>query len=190
MQQNPAIVIIAYNRLHCLQRLVGSVLAAHYPEGGNVTLIISIDKSDHLEVQQYAESIEWPHGDKKVISHTVHLGLKKHVLHCGDLTDQYDSVIMLEDDLLVSPWFYDYALQASEFYKADRAVAGISLYNYQIAENRFFPFHPLHDGSDVYFIQVASSWGQLFHKDKWIAFRQWLRANDTDEYEIIVHQYQ
>ncbi|MBK8659428.1 MAG: glycosyltransferase family 2 protein [Bacteroidetes bacterium] len=182
MQQNPAIVIIAYNRLHCLQRLVGSVLAAHYPEGGNVPLIISIDKSNNPEVQQYAETVEWTHGDKKVICHSEHLGLKEHVLRCGDLTEQYDSIIMLEDDLLVSPWFYDYSLQTAAYYKNDERIAGVSLYRYFHTENYYYPFHPIDDGFDIHFIQLPSSWGQMFSASHWKPFKAWLQENGEHNY--------
>ena len=51
------------------------------------------------------------------------------MLQCGDISYEYGSVIVLEDDLFVSPFFYKYAVEAQEFYRDDNRIGGISLYN-------------------------------------------------------------
>lgn len=172
---NPTIVIAAFNRPASLQRLLNSLLSAVYTNP--VQLIISIDKSNSIEVRNIAENFEWNFGFKKVVCHDKHLGLKKHILYCGSLTKEFEAIVILEDDLLVSPYFYEYAKQAYSFYKDDNAVAGISLYNYQVAESCFYPFKAIDDGSDVYFMQVASSWGQLFTNSQWTIFETWFSKN-------------
>lgn len=176
MITNPTIVVVAYNRPKPLGRLLQSLLNAHYSES-EVRLVISIDKSENKEVLKLSQQFEWKFGEKKIIQHTEHLGLKEHILRCGDLSLEYESIIVLEDDLLVSPYFYQYAKQAIEFYKDENALAGISLYNYQVAESCFYPFQAIDDGSDVYFMQVASSWGQAWTKTQWQKFRNWFSLN-------------
>ncbi|OWY25054.1 hypothetical protein C7N43_33745 [Sphingobacteriales bacterium UPWRP_1] len=176
----PAIVVPAYNRPACLQRLLQAVAVAHYPHRNEaeVTLVISIDHAAQNEsVVQIAQNFIWPFGAKTIIQQAQHLGLKQHILACGRLTQQFGSIILLEDDLLVSPWFYRYAQQALEFYEPDEQIAGISLYHYEIAENGFYPFLPVDDGSDVYFMQIASSWGQTWTARQWHGFEQWLNQN-------------
>ena len=42
---NPAIVIVGYNRINSIKRLLNSVVSAYYPEG-EIDLIISLDYSD------------------------------------------------------------------------------------------------------------------------------------------------
>lgn len=176
MAIKPAIVICAFNRPASLERLLQSLAKAHYPED-DISLVISIDKSETDAVQALATSFEWPYGTKKIIAHTQHLGLKEHVLRCGDLSLEYSAIIVLEDDLLVSPWYYLYAAAAANFYADERKIAGVSLYNYEIAESCFYPFKAVDDGTDVYFIQVASSWGQLWTQQQWQTFRQWFTQN-------------
>jgi len=173
----PAIIIVAYNRSACLRRLLEAVANANYPGGEEISLIISIDKSDVTEVIRVANDFDWKHGKKKILVHEEHLGLREHVLNCGSLSQLYDSIIMLEDDLTVAPAFYDYAMQALAFYENENEVAGISLYNYEVAESCFYPFTPLHDDADVYFMQVASSWGQAWTAEQWLAFREWLKEH-------------
>ena len=168
----PAIVIAAYNRSDCLARLLRSVESANY-DSTNIPLVISIDKSDVAEVYAIADSFDWKHGVKQIIRRPEQLGLKEHILSCADLSSKFESIILLEDDLLVSPFFYWNAQQALSFYSHDKSIAGISLYSYQIAENRFFPFYAYNDGSSVYFMQLPSSWGEVFTAASWAEFRQW-----------------
>src|SRR5574344_1345043 len=96
------IVVVAYNRLESLKRILASLSRGEYPREP-VELIISIDRGDNQEVLQYADAFPWPHGEKRVIYRPENLGLKRHILTCGDLTQDHDGIILLEDDLVVSP---------------------------------------------------------------------------------------
>lgn len=176
IEKNPAIVVSAYNREHSLLRLLNSLEQAEY-RGTPATLVISIDKSDNIKVAEVAETFHWPHGEKRIIRHQKQLGLRQHILSCGDLTAEYGSIILFEDDLFASKYFYSFAASALKFYHDDRRVAGISLYSYDISENGFNPFVPVDDGNDVYFMQVASSWGQAWTQEQWQAFRAWYQQN-------------
>lgn len=165
------IIAVAYNRPASLKRLLSSITAAYYPKDIKVPLIISIDYSGSDDCLKVAEETEWPHGPKEIIAHQNNLGLRQHILSCGDIALKNDGVIILEDDCFVSKDFYNYALQTFEFYKDEPKVAGISLYSYEYNENAGMPFQPLHDGYDVYFMQVPSSWGQIWTKQHWVNFR-------------------
>lgn len=191
MNSKAAIVVIAFNRAHSLNRLLQSIEQSVY-SANDIALIISIDKSETPEIYELADAFNWQYGVKTVLKHASHLGLKEHVLRCGDLTEEHDSVIILEDDLIVSPYFYEFASEAERFYLNDESVAGISLYNYQVAESCFYPFQAMDDGSDVYFIQVASSWGQLFTKNQWRKFRTWFKSNNeiTDKMNVPDYLFQ
>jgi hypothetical protein len=168
----PAIVVAGYNRDESLKRLLQSLSKASYPKI-NITLVISIDRSNNDNVREVAEKFTWKHGKKEVILHKERLGLKKHILVCGDLTNLYDSIILLEDDLFVSPYYYNYTVDSLRFYEEENRVAGISLYNYKMNEYVGKVFEPIHDGNDIYFIQTASSWGQAWTKEQWNGFRTW-----------------
>lgn len=175
-----AIVIAAYRRPDCLMRLLRSVELAQYPSG-NITLVISLDGPADAQVTAVAESFHWRHGPVRIIKHPQNLGLINHIFFCAGLTEEYGAVILLEDDLLVSPAYYFYALQALNAYSTQEKVAGISLYTYQVSENGFLPFVPVDDGSDVYFMQVPSSWGVLFSNEQWSAFRAFLQENNGND---------
>ena len=171
----PAIVISSFNRPKSLERLLHSISLGNYPNT-DIKLIISIDYEDselNRTCCRIAKNFKWDFGSKEVIVHKENLGLKKHILSCGDLTRIYDTVIVLEDDLYVSPNFYTYSLEANDFYYYDKKIAGISLYCHKKNILNNFPFEPIDDNCDVYFLKLASSWGQLWNKIQWGNFRKW-----------------
>ena len=186
----PAIAIAAYNRQSALQRLLNALDLADYTGYQDITLVISVDRAEvnpvANPVQKVADSFNWRWGEKKVIYHERHLGLTPNILFCGDLSEEYDAVIVLEDDLIVSPGFYHYACAAIEFYRDRDYVAGISLYSDIYNEYAQMRFIPLDDGYDNYFLQIAASWGQIWTKQQWLLFRSYYqqsieRAFDTQD---------
>jgi glycosyltransferase involved in cell wall biosynthesis len=175
----PAIVIVAYNRDWTLRRILRSLQRAVYDPPTD--LVISIDKSDNNDVVAIADGFQWDHGKKVVLAREERLGLKNHVLACGDLANDYGRIILLEDDLFVSPFFYRFAKEAASYYDNDPAIAGISLYSQRFNETATMGFRPFDDGSDVFFLQLASSWGQCWSSEQWSGFRTWYQDNPMEE---------
>lgn len=175
---NIGICVIAYNRIISLKRVLSSVANGYYDE--KVTLIISIDKSECKEVYKFADSFNWKHGEKRIIKHPVNLGLRTHVLKCGDLLNEFDALIVLEDDVSVAPSFYFYARQCVEKFYNDDNVAGISLYGFSYNYHNQMPFHPIQTDSDVYFMQCAQSWGEVWMKHSWFRFKEWYADNNSE----------
>jgi len=176
-----AIVVVTYNRPGSLTRLLGSLAQARFDE--NVPLIISIDGGGPEEVLKIAGDFKWEFGEKQILTHQKNMGLRNHILTCGDLSAKFDGIILLEDDLYVAPYFYDYALQAYQFYANDERIGGVSLYAHGYNETAQFPFIPLDDGTDVFFIQYASSWGQMWTTGQWKDFRDWYQVHRKDQIE-------
>ncbi|MCL6266233.1 hypothetical protein [Flagellimonas myxillae] len=167
------IVVVAYNRPRSLNRLLKSISEAHYPNK-NIDLIISIDKGENnQDVLELAITFEWNFGTKKVQYQETNLGLRKHILKCGGLSMEYGAVIVLEDDLFVSPNYYTYTEQALNFSSSDSSIGGVSLYNHQLNVHSRDNFMPVEDGFDNWYFQFASSWGQAWSKDQWAGFMDW-----------------
>ncbi|UAW98040.1 hypothetical protein KEM63_14835 [Halopseudomonas nanhaiensis] len=176
----PTIIVVGYNRPDSLTRLLSSLIKGHYPPG-NVRLVISLDACDTVEPRRVAEAFDWPFGEKRVLARPDRMGLREHVLSCGDLTEEYGDIIVLEDDLYVSPYFYEYATRALAYYGDDQDIAGISLYSLNFCQTSNLPFMPIDNGNaDVYFLQLAASWGQAWSARHWQEFRRWLAANGND----------
>ena len=175
------VVVIAFNRPNSLQRLLNSLDKVDW-ENDNVRLYISIDKEEaesenYKKTIQIAQSFLWNYGEKIVDCKKENLGLKQHVLQCGNLTNQYENLIVLEDDIVVSPIVYTYAKQVVNFYEGDENIAGFGLYSFQRNPANNLPFVPLNEGTDVYFMQYACSWGQIWTKERWNNFLTWYENN-------------
>lgn len=179
MNSKPTIVVVAFNRPHAISGLLKSLAKAHYPDA-NIRLVISLDYSGNPEVKQIAESFDWGFGEKHLIIHKTRLGLYKHVISCGDLTSQFGPVIVLEDDLEVSPWFYKYAVEVLSSYGENDQLAGFSLYSYQLAETSLKPMIKLKDGYPFYLLRFPSSWGQIYTREQWVGFKNWLASGHNE----------
>ncbi len=178
----PVIVVVAFDRVKSLERVLTSLSRSFCPEG--TKLIISIDNNGtNKDVYLSAQNFDWKFGEKEVIYHQERLGLRKHIIQCGDLSEKYGSVIILEDDLFVSPHFYDFAVGALSYYDDCKEIAGISLYNLPYTESSKLPFIPIKEESDIYFKQVPSSLGQAWSYNQWGAFKQWY-GTEPDVLEI------
>jgi hypothetical protein len=174
-----AVIAVTYNRPDSLTRLIKSLQSASYGDD-SVDLIISIDKNPEMEqkIIELANNYDWPYGNKQVRTFNERQGLRDHILQCGDFTNDYDAVIVLEDDLIVAENYYNYSKQALKFYENDDRISGISLYSHKKNFNNGLPFIPLKDFSDVFFIQCAQSWGQCWGKKMWSSFRKWYQSNN------------
>lgn len=174
-----AIVVVGYNRLGGMKRLMSSLLNASYPNK-DVPLILSIDASGNGELYNYVNSIDWPYGRKFVNIENERLGLIKHIFQCGGLSRKFKAVIILEDDLFVSPDFYNYVLAAIDAYGEDENVSGIALYQEETNGFVSLPFSPMNNGSDCYAMQSVCSWGEVWNQRMWTGFEMWLEKWDRD----------
>ena len=174
-----AIVVVGYNRLSSIKRLLNSLIVAHYPEK-QVPLVISIDCSGDEDLYQYVRDFKWIHGEKYVNIQKERLGLKSHIFQCGDLTRHFKAIVLLEDDLFVSPFFYEYVEKAIEAYGEEDAIAEISLYKNESNGYAGLPFLNIQDGNDVFLMQDVSTWGQCWTQQMWDKFVDW-RDSHTEE---------
>ena len=177
-----AIVLVCYNRLDGLKRLLSSLENVNFDGRHDIELIFSIDNSGTTIVKDYADQYEWPYGHKTVRAFPERQGLKKHILQCGDFTQAYDVVVVLEDDIFVSDSMYHFAYQAADYYWTDERIAGISLYSFQKNWLKWLiRFEPQRSIYDVFFLKVAQSWGQVWTRNKWAQFKEWYQGHEVFE---------
>ncbi len=175
-----AIVVVGYNRLNSIKRLLESLLLAKY-DSNDIPLVISIDNSGDEELYGYVRNFTWPFGGKYVNIQTTRLGLLKHIYQCGDLTQYFKAIILLEDDLFVSPVFYSYAKKTVERYGDSEDIAEISLYKNEINGFVGLPFETIQTGYDVFLAKDVSTWGQCWTKQMWDGFTRWRDAHTEED---------
>jgi hypothetical protein len=186
----PAIVVIAYDRPHTLQRLLASLDAADYPAGADVQLVISVDQgpsSGRRSVLELANRFEWRFGPKRVIEQPEHLGVVGHFRASGGLSGEYGAVILLEDDLTVAPPFHAFAAQVLARYDEEDRVGGVCLYDLWFNGFTQLPFRSLDDGNDVYFVQLPYTQGCAFTASQWSRFEAWWERNPGVEADVALH---
>ena len=168
----PAIIIPAYSRPLALKRLLISINNADFTSN-DIQLIISLDGGASESVRNVARNFTFRNGVFSIIEQPENLGLRKHIIWCGDQSEVYGSVILLEDDLYVDRYFYLFTSQSLEYYQHDEQISGISLYSYAYNPIAKLTFEPMHNGYSGFFMQVPSSWGQAWTAGQWGRFKNW-----------------
>lgn len=174
----PAIVAVGYNRPDGMKRLLDSIGCAQF-NTSDIPLIVSIDESNRSdEVEQVARNFKWEHGPLEIRRFPERQGLRKHIIQCGDFSEKYGAVIILEDDLVVAEDFYTYTCNAHEKYSEDERVCGISLYSHYVNQFSHIPFTTMPNGFDVYLGDMVVTWGQSWTCAQWMRFKNWYYAHE------------
>lgn len=169
----PAIVAVGYNRPDGMKRLLDSIGRATY-NCDDVPLIVSIDESNRSnEVEAIAKAFKWTHGTKEIRRFPGRQGLRKHIVQCGDYSEKYGAVIILEDDLIVAEDFYSYVCAAHEKYGDEESVCGVALYSFSCNVFTHYLFSPVPSLFDVYLCGVVITWGQSWNARQWKNFKSW-----------------
>ncbi|MEX9841464.1 glycosyltransferase family 2 protein [Providencia rettgeri] len=177
--KSAVICIVGYNRVYPLINLISSVIELTKNKD-DIEVIVSLDYSDMQNT--ICDLLLSFKNNIRVIKHPKNLGLKKHIIQCGDilLNEEYKYLLLLEDDLEISPYIYDYIQEALYAVKDQNNIAGISLYSYRISEGDLLRFSPIEDGYDNYYLSFPSSWGQVWTPAMWKDFKDWFNINDCD----------
>jgi len=174
----PAIVTVGYNRPESMKRLLTSIQNATF-KYTDIPLIISIDESELSdEVEKVAKEFYWKYGTKEIRRFPNRQGLRRHIIQCGDYSEKYGAVIILEDDLVVAEDFYSYVCTAHEFYSDNALICGVSLYSYHSNVFTRFTFSPTPSMYDVYLGDMIVTWGQSWTSHQWLRFKQWYIENE------------
>lgn len=165
MTTNP-IAIFTYNRPNHTDRLLDSLARNARLEACN--LFIFCDgprKPDHIAgveasrrvVRQWAGRL-----GAQVIERAENLGLARSIAGgVSDLCAQYGRVIVLEDDMVLSPDFLNYMLQGLDRYQDDPAV-------YQISGHMFPVAHPARPAT--FFLPLTTTLGWATWDRAWQVF--------------------
>ena len=167
------IVLFTYNRLWHTQK---TIQALKNNELANESeLIIYSDgaknKSAYESVSQVRDYVETVDGFKKVtiISREKNWGLANSIIDgVSQAIKKHGKVIVLEDDLVTSPFFLRYMNDALEFYKDENEVMHISGYIYPIDNKNL---------NDTFFIKPDTCWGWATWDRAWKYFKK-----DTNYY--------
>ena len=167
------IVLFTYNRLWHTQKTIEALKSNELASKSE--LIIYVDgaknKSVYESVSQVRDYVETIDGFKKVtiISREKNWGLANSIIDgVSQAIKKHGKVIVLEDDLVTSPFFLRYMNDALEFYKDENEVMHISGYIYPIDNKNL---------NDTFFIKPDTCWGWATWDRAWKYFKK-----DTNYY--------
>lgn len=180
----PRTVIVGYRKEASLKRLLSKILKSSKVYD-DIVVTISLDGGASIEVKSIAEQFRNLIGEDKceIIQQKVNLGLREHIIKCGDLTKQYESIILFEDDIYPDLHYFLYAQRSIEYFSKIDQVSQIALYSPRYNETANLPFTPAsRSGKANYFMQIPCSWGQIWTRDQWHEFRVWYETNKSIDF--------
>ncbi|VAW12775.1 hypothetical protein MNBD_BACTEROID03-188 [hydrothermal vent metagenome] len=159
------IALFTFNRLNVLKQTVISLQNCRLAKESDLHIFSDAakDKRDYDIVVQVREYLKTVIGFKNITIHyaQTNMGLAKSILNgVSEILKVNESVIVLEDDLVVSSNFLSYTNQALNEYKTNPDILSISGYSFPIKVPEKYQY-------DNYFTKRASSWGWATWKNKW-----------------------
>ena len=165
------IILFVYNRLDHTQGVIETLSKNFLAKESELYVFSDAAKSENgLEkvnaVREYIRDITWHGRFKKVsiIEAENNKGLANSVI--GGVTEiirEYGKVIVVEDDLLLSPYFLNYMNDALDYYQDDKKIWSISGYS--------FPMKSLKKYShDIFYSYRGCSWGWATWDRAWKHF--------------------
>jgi hypothetical protein len=159
------ICVFTYSRLEHTRQLIESL--KKNPESSKTDLTIFVDGPKNEEarpsvekVRDYVVSLEG-FRSLTVIERTENLGLARSIiLGVTQMLEKSESVIVLEDDLVLSPSFLKYMNEGLTKFADQPEVASIHGYLYPLLEKP----------SECFFIRGADCWGWATWKRAWPFF--------------------
>lgn len=163
------VVLFVYGRPIHTQRTIDALL--QNPESKDTDLIVYSDgpkqHNDTEKVESVREIIKKTSGFKSInlIERTENLGLAANIIDgVTKVCEEYGKVIVLEDDIVTSPFFLNFMNSALNKYQSNEKVWHISGWNYPLKNPEELP--------ETFFWRTMNCWGWATWKDRWQYFEK------------------
>lgn len=156
-----AIAVIAYQRPTHLAETLRNLAHNYNIQSSPLYIFIdgpkdssrqSIAYKNYLAVQSCAKKFSWQ-GKKYLLASKHNRGLQMGVRYAIDtVLSDHKSILIVEDDIVTSPYFYRFMSQALRKYRTANAVGAICAHCYPFPRKIFNPLQP-------YFLRHFACWG-------------------------------
>ncbi len=173
MKNLAPIVLFVYNRPWHTRQTIEALQKNELAKDSELFIFSDAPKNKEAEekVKKIREYIKTIDGFKKItiIERDKNWGLAANIIDgVTEIVNKYGKIIVLEDDLVTSPYFLKFMNEALEFYKNEEKVWHISGYVYPINNQGL---------DDTYFIKPTSCWGWATWARVWKHYKK-----DSDYY--------
>ena len=161
------IALFVYNRPWHTQQTIEALQKNELAEKSDLFIFSDAPKKSEAaaavqEVRNYIKTI----GGFKIVNiveRTENLGLANSIIDgVTRLCNKYGRVIVLEDDLVASPYFLGYMNTALDIYESDNSVMHVAGYMFPIRNPEKLP--------ETFFYRASSCWGWATWKRAWNSF--------------------
>ena len=156
------VILFVYRRLDHLKQTISS-LQNNYLAKETLLIIYSdaAGKPEHKEevqaVREYLPTITG-FSEVKLVLHKENCGLARSIVNgVTEQVNAFGKIIVLEDDLITSPYFLTYMNDALSFYEKDERVMHVSGYTFPTNKNL----------QETFFVGLTTSWGWGTWKRAW-----------------------
>ena len=168
MNELAPIVLFVYNRPEHTNRTLQALQRNELAKDSELFIYADAakDESAKIQVEKVSELISNISGFKRVtiIKQEKNIGLAASIIGgVSKIIDIYGKVIVLEDDLVTSPYFLTFMNSALDFYSEEKGVWHITGWNY--------PF-PRSFEKDVFLWRTMNCWGWATWSDRWSHFEK------------------
>ena len=175
------VVLFVYNRLEHTKETIATLAKNELAKESELYVFSDAAKNENAKVKvdavrAFVREDEWKKSFKKVtvIEASENKGLAKSIIGgVTELINEYGKVIVIEDDLILSPFFLNYMNGALDFYENDPEIWSISGYSFPMKSLKKYPH-------DVFYSYRGSSWGWATWADRW-AMNDW-NVSDYDKF--------
>lgn len=159
------IILFVYNRIEHTKKTVDALKSNKFALDSSLFIFSDGNKTenDKRSVEAVRNYILTVSGFKeiKIILREKNFGLADSVISgVTEVIENYGKAIVLEDDIVTSPYFLKYMNEALDFYKEDKRIYSISGYNFPIKIPKSYK-------QNIYLSLRPSSWGWATWKDRW-----------------------
>lgn len=159
------IVLFVYNRIEHTRKTIDALKKNFLAEESELIIYSDgpkneINEKQIIDLRQYLKSIK---GFKNIviIERKENIGLSKSIINgVSEVLDKYGKVIVLEDDLVSSPYFLKYMNESLDLYENNQDVISIHGYIYPVKS----------DLPETFFLKGADCWGWGTWKRGWEIF--------------------
>lgn len=188
MNKAAPIVLFTYNRLWHTRQTVEALLKNELAAGSDLIVFSDGPKDENSrakvdDVRKYLKTIK---GFKsiKIIENSKNKGLAESIISgVTKVVNEYGKIIVLEDDLVTSPYFLRYMNDGLNLYENYEDVISVAGYSYPL--NQKLP--------ETFFVKGADCWGwgtwkrgwDLFEPDGQKLLDELVRQNITYEFDVL-----
>lgn len=161
------IILFTYNRLDHLNICLRSLIKNDLAKESNLYIFSDGSKNskDEIKVKKIRKHLSSLSGFKKItiIERNTNFGLAKNIINgLNHIFSKYKKAIIIEDDLLLSPFFLEFMNNNLNIYEDSEKVASIHGYSYPVTNKK----------NKDFFIRGADCWGWATWSNAWKNFNE------------------